>query len=377
MRLKPDPATLIEDWNQYMTGINIESLLKKVTPDAPSGESDLSSSPEFIDLEIQIEGTPEREFGGQIVQEARDPDWRKVQKAAMALSTRTHDLRVVLHLVRSLLHTDGFDGLAAGLALLYGLIDRYWDSLYPRLDPDDNYDPIQRINILAALSEGNDILAPLKKIELCNSKRLGKFCFRDVLIAGGKIVATKKDKTPPSNMVEIEAAFKDTGIEAAAAKQAAIQMALKYLSRLKNALNHKIGDSHSGSIPDFKALSETLTEMDAVMKKQLKGRKQERSSKPDSPATINEADHAQSAGAGTAPMDNPANEINNRQDVIHLLDKICNYYESFEPGSPVPLLLKRARQLVEKNFIEIIQDLAPDSAGKIKSLIAGDDKQES
>jgi type VI secretion system protein ImpA len=61
--------------------------------------------------------------------------------------------------------------------------------------------------------------------------------------------------------------------------------------------------------------------------------------------------------------------------VIRLLDKICKYYEHFEPGSPVPLLLKRARQLVEKNFIEIIQDLAPDSAGKIKSLIAGDDKE--
>jgi type VI secretion system protein ImpA len=41
-----------------------------------------------------------------------------------------------------------------------------------------------------------------------------------------------------------------------------------------------------------------------------------------------------------------------------------------EPASPVPLLLKRALRLVEKNFFEIMQDLAPDSVAQIK-LISG------
>ncbi len=69
------------------------------------------------------------------------------------------------------------------------------------------------------------------------------------------------------------------------------------------------------------------------------------------------------------------NAITGRQDVVRLLDGICAYYQHNEPGSPVPLLLKRARQLVDKDFLEIIQDLAPDSAGKIKSLISGVDKE--
>jgi type VI secretion system protein ImpA len=357
-----------------MTEIDIESLIKEITLDAPSGESDLSSEPAFIDLEIKIEGTPEREFGGKIVQEAKDPNWREVQKAALSLLTRAHDLRVVIYLIRSLLHTDGFNGLATGLALLHGLVDRYWASLYPQLDPDDKNDPIQRINILAALGEGDDILTPLKKTQMCHSKSLGRFCFRDVLIASGKISATKSDKAPAPNTVEIEAAFKDTDIETITQNHTAIQTALEHLNKLKATLNKKVGDSHSGSIPDFKNLSEVLIEMDAVMKKQLQGRKQEQSLKPDTVEAIDERGDARSADTGIAPRNNPVNEISNRQDVIHLLDKICKYYEHFEPGSPVPLLLKRARQLVEKNFLEIIQDLAPDSAGKIKSLIAGDDK---
>lgn len=361
--------------NEHMNGIDIDSLLKEVSPEAPSGEADLSGEPAFIDLEIKIEGTPEREFGGRIMQEAKDPDWQEVKKAAIELCARTHDLRVVMYLTRALLHTDGFDGFAAGLALLHGLIDRYWDSLFPRLDPDDSHDPIQRINILAALSEGEDILVPLRKTDLCVSKRLGRYGLRDVLIANGKIDATKNDKSPPPTMVEIEAAFKDTDIDTILAKQAAIERASDNLAKLKAGLNKKVGDSHSGSIPDFKSLSKVLKVMDAIMKKQLQDRQPPPSSNPDSAVAIDEADDAQPGGSVMTQRHSPVSGISNRQDVIRLLDKICKYYEHFEPGSPVPLLLKRARQLVEKNFIEIIQDLAPDSAGKIKSLIAGDDTE--
>jgi type VI secretion system protein ImpA len=377
MQTIPDQASLVDDGNQRMNGIDIESLLKEISPEAPSGESDLSSEPAFIDLEIKIEGTPEREFGGRIVQEAKDPDWQEVKKAALELSARTHDLRVVMYLTRAMLHTGGFDGFAAGLALLHGLIDRYWESLFPQLDPEDNHDPIQRINILAALSEGEDILVPLKKTDLCVSKRLGHYSLRDVLIAGGKIDATKNDKTPPPTMVDIDAAFKDADIDEIFAKQTAIQTALDNLARLKTELNKKVGDSHSGSIPDFTSLSEALREMDAIMRKQLQDRKPPPPSNPDSAVAIDAVEDVQSVDSDITPQYSPVSGINNRQDVIRLLDKICKYYEHFEPGSPVPLLLKRARQLVEKNFIEIIQDLAPDSAGKIKSLIAGDDTEES
>ena len=45
-------------------------------------------------------------------------------------------------------------------------------------------------------------------------------------------------------------------------------------------------------------------------------------------------------------------------------------YEQYEPASPVPLLLKRAMGLVEKDFLTIMEDLAPESVSQIK-LIGG------
>ncbi len=226
-----------------MQSIDIESLLMEITPEAPSGEIDLVDDPAFIDLSIKIEGTPEREFGGKIVQEAKDPDWSDVIQSSAELLRRSHDLRVVMCLLRSLLHTEGIEGLSSGLALLHGLTDRFWESLYPRLDQEDNDDPTQRVNILAALSEGEDILGPLKKTALCESPSLGSHCYRDILIASGRIDATIKDESPQPSMVDIDAAFKDSEVSLLAGHKMAITESLEQLSALKTGLAQKIGNS--------------------------------------------------------------------------------------------------------------------------------------
>ena len=45
---------------------------------------------------------------------------------------------------------------------------------------------------------------------------------------------------------------------------------------------------------------------------------------------------------------------------MRLLDLVVRYYERHEPSSPLPLLLSRARNLADKGFLEILQELAPD-----------------
>jgi len=350
-----------------MSTIDTEALLAQISPQAPSGETDLATDPAFIDLGIKIEGTPEREFDGQTIQEAKDPNWNEVRQAAVKLLSRGHDLRVAMFLTRALVHTDGLDGLATGLSLLHGMIDRYWDSLYPLLDPEDDHDPMQRLNILASLSMGDHILEPLKRTPLCASPRLGKFSFRDILMAHGRIGAADNGHAPIAKMVDIEAAFKDSDVHYLLANQAAIERTSDRLAALRSVLKEKMNGSDAGGLTDFGKLDGVLSEMEAHMEKLLAGCKlpssesepQTGTGDPDAPAT---RPISVQSGDGAAEI------INGRKDVIRLLDKICRYYEQHEPGSPIPLLLGRARQLVEKNFIEIIRNLAPDSVEQINRL---------
>jgi type VI secretion system protein ImpA len=57
--------------------------------------------------------------------------------------------------------------------------------------------------------------------------------------------------------------------------------------------------------------------------------------------------------------------VTSRADVIRMLDKINKYYQQYEPSSPVPLLLERAKRLVPKNFFEIMEDLAPEGMAQL------------
>jgi type VI secretion system protein ImpA len=58
-------------------------------------------------------------------------------------------------------------------------------------------------------------------------------------------------------------------------------------------------------------------------------------------------------------------EISSRADVLRVLDKICEYYDQFEPASPVPIFMKRAKKLVTMSFVDVIRELAPEAMSKI------------
>jgi type VI secretion system protein ImpA len=82
---------------------------------------------------------------------------------------------------------------------------------------------------------------------------------------------------------------------------------------------------------------------------------------------------ADASRAGAGPF---AGAIRNREDIIRVLDSACDYLTRHEPSSPVPLLLQRAKRLMVKDFLQIIQDLAPDAADQV-AKIGGIDSQSS
>jgi type VI secretion system protein ImpA len=353
-----------------MTVIDLEPLLGEILPEAPSGETDPGGEFAYADLDRRIKGTPARFDGKKMIEAGKDPNWIEIQKAAIDLLTRAHDLRVAMFLTRALVHTQGLAGLFTGLELISGFVERYWDTVYPQLDPADNNDPTERINILWALDDGPRIIDPLKKAELFSPHTMTRITLRDIHIAIGTVVVKEAAKETALSPSMIDEAFKDCDIEVLQSTRDAITECLISLKRLENLLNQKVGNEAS----KFHGLATTLEEMGAFFDKRL----------PNHPSFFQLASsdsHADPEHTDTSSdpppkssserTDKPMEMISNRNDVIYLLDQICLYYDQHEPASPVPLLLKRARQLVEKNFFEIVQDLVPDSAGQIMALIGG------
>jgi type VI secretion system protein ImpA len=65
-------------------------------------------------------------------------DWPLVIKLASdVLANRSKDLQIAIWLTEGLLHREGFGGLRSGLGLLGGLLEQYWDGLYPQIEDGD------------------------------------------------------------------------------------------------------------------------------------------------------------------------------------------------------------------------------------------------
>lgn len=319
--------------------------LAEAEPSGPNLEYDA----DFQALERAQQGRPEQVIGDS-VKPAEEPDWGDVVERAEVLMGRTRDLRVAVALTHSLLKTQGLAGFALGLNVIKGLLEGQWDTVHPQLDADDNNDPTLRVNSLLSLAASDGVLKALREVPLVSSKTLGRFSLRDMRIASGKQPAPAGLAEPPKQ-VQVDAAFRDAELEALQANAAQVALALEHIAAVDRLLVDKVGSQ----APELKPLVLDLTEIKHALGQQLAARG----------VGVAEGDGgggaAKAAGGGSG-------EINSREDVVLQLERLCEYYRRHEPSSPVPMLLRRAKRLVSKEFMDIIRDLTPGGVAEAELL---------
>jgi type VI secretion system protein ImpA len=316
----------------------------------PPGGPDLEYDPRFLALEEEVRGKPEQEMGGTVIP-AVEPDWPKVLEQAQSLLVLSKDLRIALHLVRALTHIESLSGFVAGIGLVNGLLERYWVDIHPRLDAEDNNDPTVRLNALAPLEPPKGagavetLLRDLRETAVVPPTPQGKVTVRDLLIADGKLSGAVGGQSAAAiDAILREAVDKDPA--AAALPDQAIAAA----QRLRTLVAERVGGELA---PDVSAIVDMLKPAVQRMAR-LMGLGDQ---------SIGETGMA--AGRGSF-----GGEIRGRDDVNRAIDAICAFMERTEPANPAPLLLRRAQRLLNKSFVELIADLAPDSVGQVR-LIAG------
>lgn len=341
--------------------IDVESLLTEVNAEAPCGE-DLSYDSSFLALEDMLRTKPAGSIVEGVDETVEEPNWRDVRDRSIELLRRSKDLRVAVYLTLALLQTDGIGGLREGLSLLRGLLERFWDHLHPLLDPEDNNDPLERMNILQSLSPtGVSEQDPMKfrqrlaEVPLCNSARMGKFSLRDIRVAKGEIALDEDELADARETGVIDAAFQDTATDELLATAQAIEAAMEHAAALTTAFAERAAQRQA---PDLSDLEGVLGNINKCVQEHLAKR-----------------GYGQAAGEGAA-ADGKAEaagapvsgEIRSANDALLAMEKVCQYFERHEPSSPVPLLLRRAQKLVSKNFLEVIEDVCPDAANQIRMI---------
>ncbi len=311
---------------------------------APSG-ANLEYDPLFQALEAAVRGTPEVEYGSTITA-AQPPDWRAAHALALQLMESTRDLRVTVAYTRALLGLEGVSGLATGLDLLAQLLAQQWQTVHPQLEAEDDFDPMLRVNVLAALAAPGELLRELRDAPLVQVRALGSFTLRD-------IDAAQTDAEPPAKVTQavIDAAFAAAEPQHLADTLAALDAALASVHAIERQLAQHVA---AGQSVDLAPLTTLLARAAAAVRPHLR--------EAALPLEATVADAVAVAVQRAAPG---VYTITSRADVVRLLDGLCAYYAEHEPASPLPLLFQRAKRLVDASFVELLQDLAPDALAQL------------
>jgi type VI secretion system protein ImpA len=334
--------------------INAEELLEPISEDAPCGE-DLSYDVSLQELETMARGKEETQFSA-----AEPPDWKKLQARCLELFGRSKDLRIAMTLAMALIEMDGLAGFREIMFLVNGLVQRFWPTVYPLLDPSDDNDPLQRMNIVATLAtplgtfgDPLRILERLRALPLCNSIQMGRFSLGDILRA--EAGAPAQGDKPAVTPAQIDAGFRDTKPEELTETLRLLDDCIVTVRTIDESITNIVGASRA---PDLTPLSGELGAMRSKVAPHV------RTSVATEAASAAAAE-TQKAGAVSISLEG---EIRSTDDVVRLLDKICQYYAHAEPSSPVPLILRRASRLAGKDFMQILSDLSPDAIPQVRSV---------
>lgn len=379
-----------------MTHFDLDAFLSEISPDTPCGE-DISYDIEFLELERLAQGTEETQVGDYI-HESEEPDWKTVKTQSLKLLERSRDLRLILYLTVSKLCLEGLPGFYDGLALLRGVVERYWDYLFPQLDPEDDNDPMERMNIIASLSPPPSVMSDqdvmkfiprLMKVPLCkpDDVRLPHPSLRHFLVVSGEISVPESEAKDYPTQQLIDAAFEQADVHALQTTDQILHGCIEHLRTLDHVLIDHVGTAMA---PNFNRLEQLLKQMqtktgmylerrgygtNASLLKQTQNKIKTYFSGKQTPSDESLTDTKKMKPSAVEPLNQKlSGQITSNQDIHKALDMIIVYYEQNEPSSPVPLLLKRAKSLVGRTFVDIIRNISPDAMTQVQ-MVSG--KEES
>jgi type VI secretion system protein ImpA len=331
-----------------------EDILNPIPGDNPSG-ADLRYAPVYDKIkEARREDDALNQGAWQ--RERKVADHTTVIKLIQeTIATQSKDLQLAAWLAESLVKTKGFSGLLDGLELCRGMIEKFWDTLYPELDDGDAEFRAAPLEFIASKFD-----VQVKSVALCRegfnfyqqkeSREVGyedaaktkeQKAARDAKLKDGKLAPEIFDKS-----------FGETPKVFYAEAEKSLDANLAGIKTLSDLCSEKFGDA----APGFGKLKTALEEVRHVVHGYLQ-KKREIEPDPVEEAPPPEAEAQPAAGeapsaggalvpAGGGVMDfnftaRAASEPAGRAEAIAGVAAAAQYLRKREPLSPAPYLMLR------------------------------------
>lgn len=336
--------------------------LTPVIEHTPCGP-DLEYDHDFVVLFAGAAPKPDVQYGAFVGSPA-PLNWSELERNCRRLMQRTKDMRVAVLYARCRTRLTGAAGLAEGTALLAAWLQSFPDTIHPQVSADDDRGAAMemRMNALQALADPDGLLDDVREIVLMKSTAT-RLQMRDVerafahprpadALAPDSAIQQLQDlrtQQPAMMSAFIETISNLATIDAWCATHLETYLPnFSALIRLLQLLN--MGGT---SVETMSDVSSTPTG-DDVPVDGCNAPSQDESS-------LIHSDSERGADTGS-PITIPSTERTpmNRRAALTLIHTAREWFETNEPSSPIPVLLKRAEQFVGKRYAEAVKAIPAD-----------------
>ncbi|WP_018277142.1 type VI secretion system protein TssA [Teredinibacter turnerae] len=297
-----------------------------------------------------------------------DDHWRVIKNLAPELiAAQAKDLEVACWYTEALLRSNGFQGLRDGFRLILGLIENFWENLYPMPDEDGIE---TRVSCLAGLNgEGAEgvLIAPIRRTEITEGSTIGPFTYWEYQQAlDCQKVADEKSKQAKIaklgfSLDNIETAIRETANPFFENIRDDLTDAIAHYRQVSHLL-----DEHCGTYdaPPTRTIIEILEECLGAINHLAKDKLPLPETPQETPTEEPDQPEEQAANIQQHVQISAPTHLENREAAFRQLVDIAEFFRKNEPHSPVSYMLQKAVKWGRMPLNELMQELIPDTSSR-------------
>jgi type VI secretion system protein ImpA len=291
--------------------------------------------------------------------ESGKPDWKPViEMSREALISHSKDLQIASWLTEALVRTGGFAGLNCGIRVMSGLVEKFWDTLYPLPDDEGISSRVAPITGLNGEDGEGVLIYPINNLPIipAEAAAYGLSAYqqaRSVAQIADEEVRQNRISRGAVSIEMLQAAAVSAPPEFVASLRENIGQCLASWDELSKLLAEKCGKD----APPASKIRELLVEAKEMMTRFYP------SSGPE-PAAEQEATGASEPQTGAAKAAAPvvAGAIASREQAFGTLQKVAAFFKKTEPHSPISYALEQAVRWGQMPLPQLLIELIPEDS---------------
>lgn len=296
--------------------------------------------------------------------------WRPVVDLAIdALKANAKDLEVATWLTEGLVRIAGPQGLMAGASVIAGLVERYWDGLYPLPEGDDMEPRVAAVAGLSGQGADGTLMQPLRKITLFRRPDGSGFSvwqYQAAVELSGITDPARRAQRIDSGVLPFEEVEKEAKLAGAAhwsEQRDAIAKTLTSWKEMESAFDAKAGQAS----PPGNRVRELLEFVLETCNRFAPADGTQEA------AVVEAAERSATPAGGAVAGGNTvagvaSGAINGREQALKQLTEIAGWFMRNEPGSPIGFTLEEAVRRARLGWPELVAELVADETAR-RSLL--------